>query len=418
MKQIDRLSNKCFSSETSTEVGNADQEPVIECAERGGGETPSAADPGSGGPGRSRYILINCHQSPLTKDLLYILGQIWDDPIMNPHYEDVLSFMNWIVKTIDIKILMRGFTHYPYGVNEEICPFFPIEYSKLTSTRYSLDYVKILLNRCYKFQAWIRGRACVMGAFTVPHEFNKFRKLKNPGMDHMACLKLIKKGWQKFRKRLHKRYKEAIPYVFMFEAHKMGYPHFHTILVGEFTDADLTWMQKTWADCIGYPQHWEHALKFSDIRELEFPVAYLMKYLYKQLWQNYQDWKAEDWLLNSLLWKTGTRSFQPSQNLQQIMKADRRHAKETDIFTAILADGIPRKGGINEDLPVVIALPKKGEEEYTSDAVRNPHLAPFIPVKARPAPTMAIPLCDRVKAWLDLPAVLPELMPPFRQVIT
>lgn len=421
MKQIDRLSNKCFSSETSNELENRleeDQRTETECA-AGVPGTGAPGCPAGPGPDGSRYLLINCPPERLTKELLYILSQIWDDPIMNPHYDDVLTFMNWIIKTIDVRIVMRGYTHYPNGHrDEEIDPFTPIEYSKLTSTRYSLDYVKILLNRCYKFQAWIKGCACVMGAFTVPHEYNKFRRLKNPGMDHMACLKLIKKGWQKFRKKLHKRYKAAIPYVFMFEAHKMGYPHFHAILVGEFADADLTWMQKTWANCTGNSKNWEHALKFSDIREIEFPVAYLMKYLYKQLWENYTDWKAEDWLLNSLLWKTGTRSFQPSQNLQSIMKADRRHAKETDIFTHILAEGIPRKGGENEDLPVVIALPKKGEEEYTSDALRNPDLAPFIPIKARPAPVVAVPLCDRVKAWLDLPAVLPSLMPPFRQVIT
>lgn len=437
MKVVDRLSNKCFSSETDRELENIStfgdtsypdsvtdsdppQAPSAECAGRpvpegeglpaagracgsvsdlqGEPASPSACP----GPGRSRHLLIKCDQTQeVYKDYLPVLSSIWDNPAMNPYYDDVLPFMNWLQKTMDVRIVIKGYTHYPHGRHEDIEPFTEFEYSKKVATRYSYDYVKILLSRCYKFQDWIKGRPCVMGAFTVPHEYNKFGELKNPGMNHMACLSLIKKGWRKFRWRLHKRYGYAIPYVFLFEAHEMGYPHFHAVLVGDFSESELTWMQKSWSDCTNNSQNWEYALKFSDLRELEYPVAYLLKYLYKTLWQNCKDWAPEDWLLNALLWKTGTRSFQPSNTLQEIMKPDPKEDLDDKVYTHILASGIPRKGGENEDLPVVIALPKAANDEYISDALRNPHCAPYIPLKARSDCPELIPAAIRAKRWIE-----------------
>lgn len=411
-----RLSNKGFSSEIALDLAEqADQADQGPGPDRPGVHRRDSPEgwprlPGSSGQpgpaGGSRHLLINCHHinySTTDSRLGDILGEIYHNPVMNQYYDEVVQFVSWIRKTIDIKIRMKGYTHFPCGYEDwdQLVPFTQIEYSKNTATRYSYDYVKIILNRCYKLQDWLRGRPCVMGAFTVPHEYNRFGQLKNPGMDHMACLLQLKKAWRLFTKRMHKRYGESIPYLYLYEAHEQGYPHFHAVLVGDFTDADLEWFKRAWADCIGYPEHADVALEFSDLREMEYPVAYLMKYLWKTLWQNYTDWSAGDWVLNALLWKTGTRSYQPSQNLQSIMKADRRQAPDTDVYTHILADGIPRKSGVNQDLPVVIATPKRADDAYTADAVRNPDIAPFIPIRASPALLAAFPLSDRLKSWLS-----------------
>lgn len=350
----------------------------------------------------SRHLLTNLHQNREYDDKISdILGEINNSPVMGQYYNDVLSFVNWLEKTINVKIVIRGYTHYPHGYDDgNIEPFTEFEYKKLSATRWSYDYVNVLLARLYKLQDEKRGAPLAFGSFTVPHEYNIFGELCNPGMTPEACMILLKKAWNKFEKRVHKRFKK-ISCVRIWEAHIMGYPHFHAVLYGDFSDKDKEWMKKAWADCIGYPQHWEVALEFSDIETMEHPVAYLMKYLYKTLLESYFEWTAADWVMNALLWRTRTRSFQPSNDIAEIMRPDPKKEQPYNIYTHILAEGIPRKGGgEGADLPVIIAAPKAANESYQVDAKNNPDIAPFIPLKVREDMPNQKPVAERAKEWL------------------
>ena len=357
---------------------------------------PCSEDVPKGTPS-SRHLLINCHHSQRDCKIGDTLGAIIYDPILEPYYDEVVDFINWLEKTKNITIILKGYTHYPEK-DGEIQPFTEFGYRKKTATRWSDDYTNILLARLYRLQEVTRDTPVLMASFTVPHEYNKFRQLKNPGNNHLVCFDLLKRGWDRFRKRIAKKYGHT-PCVRIWEAHPgSGYPHFHAAMFRTFTDDDKEWLKDTWADCIGYPQHRDVALDISDICEINHPLAYMMKYLGKTLYDGWQDWTPEEWVFNALLWTTGTRSFQPSRDLGRIMK-DRPAPEGKNTYTHVLVEGLPRKTEENNDLPVLIAAPDTSREKYEREATLNPDIAPFVPLHACIHPSTIEPLQDRISRF-------------------
>lgn len=377
---------------------NRSEEPCT-AATAGGGEPEGSQQIGS------RHILINCHQIPSERDTIVgeILGKIYHSPIMNEYYDTVVDFINWMERTKDLNIVIRGYTNYPN--DSDIEPFTEFEYKKKAASRWSEDYQKKLLARLYRLKDEMAGKPCLMGSFTVPHEYNSFGEMKNPGNNHEWCFRRLQIAFDLFRKRYHKRFRKNT-YVRIWEAHpKSGYPHFHAVLYGQFTDKDKDWMSDTWAECIGYPSSASTSLKFSKTRSIEYPVAYLMKYISKSLYGSYLEWSAEEWVFYSLLWKFGIRSFNASQDLTKLM-ADKNWKNTENRYTAILAEGLDRKSDDNKDLPVLLSVPAEGERIRRAETRLNPHIAPYIPLCEMDIPLKIETASQKAVRWLSTnPAV-------------
>lgn len=379
-------------------------------------------------PDRSRHILTKCDHQTIpdenTKEIDEIdnfadaLGTIRASPQLDEHYDDVIEFQRWLTRVNKLSIVMRGYTHYPYSSKEDIDPFTPVEYSKQSATRWSDDYIKTVLARLYKLKDVLKDTPVLMGSFTCPHEYNKFGQLVNPGLTIPVCFSTLRHGWQLFRWRLNKHYGRTIEIVRIWEPHKMGYPHFHAILIGTFTDTDKEWMAATWADCIGYPSAKENALKWSATSSIAFPIAYLMKYMGKTLYHTYSSWNAATWVFNALAWKGKIRLFQTTRQIASLITCGNNPDPDT-VYTEILSKGLPRRTIYNEDynsdLPALITTPKKSTARYKKEAALNPAIAPFIPLSARtdlkPSKTVAERAkdflyrqnCWRAITWLDTP---------------
>jgi len=298
---------------------------------------------------------------------------------------------------------MRGYTHYPDSAKGDIDPFTEVEYSKKTASRWSDDYIKTVLARLYKLKEVLKDTPVLMGSFTCPHEYNIFVNQVNPGLTIPVCFEILRNAWTLFRDRLKMRFKRTIQVVRIWEPHAMGYPHFHAILIGSFTEADKEWMAKAWAESIGYPSAKENALKWSATSSIEFPIAYLMKYMGKTLYHTYSSWNAATWVFNALAWKNRVRLFQTSRHIASLITCGNTPDPDT-VYTEILSKGLPRRTIYNEDynsdLPALITTPKKSLDKYAREAVLNPTIAPFVPLRARTDLPPVKPVAARVKDFL------------------
>lgn len=371
---------------------------------RGEHNACGGAPAGSG----SRHILTNCNlpiETDSSDDRYFgdVLGKIIDSPQLESHYDDVVEFQRWLKKVNNLTILLKGYTHYPDGKTGGIDPFTQIEYSKKSATRWSDDYVKTVLARLYKLKEVLKDTPVLMGSFTCPHEYNIFVKQVNPGLDIPTCFDILRKAWPLFRAHLHKRFHRTIQVVRIWEPHDMGYPHFHAIFIGRFTDSDKEWMAATWADCIRYPSAKEHALNWSKTTSIEFPVAYLMKYMTKTLYHTYSSWDAPVWVFNAVAWKHRIRLFQTSVEIGRLIADDKRDDSDT-VYTEVMAVGLPRRtiynADYNNDLPALISTPKKSLDIYAREAVLNPTIVPFVPLRARTDLPPVKPVAARAKDFL------------------
>ena|SRR5690606_41799219 len=81
---------------------------------------------------------------------------------------------------------------------------------------------------------------------------------------------------------------------------------------------------------------------------------------------------------------------------------DKKSCKDDKtVYTEITAKGLPRRNidddTSNDDLPCLIALPKDACDKYGREAVLNPHVAPFIPLKERADFPPSESTADKVK---------------------
>jgi len=348
---------------------------------KAGGEGANAPEPKED----SRHILTNCYPSSNTDDKIAdILGDIIRSPQLDSYYDDVVTFYRWLQKVNNLTIVMSGYNH---GSEDDFEPFSLVEYQKKAASRWSEDYIKTTLARLYRLKDIVKDEPCLMGSFTCPHEYNKFGEMKNPGMTIDVCFSTLRAGWNRFRMRLYKHFGKTIQVVRIWEPHEMGYPHFHAILLGTFTPADMDFMKTAWAESIGYPSAKDTALEWSETRAIEYPVAYLMKYLTKTLYNKTDGWNAATWVFNAIAWRDGIRLFQPSREIGMAITDKESCKDDKTVYTEILAKGLPRRNidddTSNDDLPCLIATPKDACDKYGQEAALNPDPAPFIPLKYR-----------------------------------
>ena len=364
---------------------------------KAGGEGAQAPEPKE----ESRHILSNCYHSSNTDDNIDdILGVIISSPQLEPYYDLVVTYYRWLERVNNLTIVMSGYNH---GSEDDFDPFHHVEYQKKAASRWSEDYIKTTLARLYRLKDIVKDEPCLMGSFTCPHEYNKFGEMKNPGLTIDVCFSILRAGWNRFRMRLHKHFGRTIQVVRIWEPHEMGYPHFHAILLGTFTPADMEFMKTAWAECIGYPSAKDTALEWSETRAIEHPVAYLMKYLTKTLYNKTDGWNAATWVFNAIAWRDRIRLFQPSREIGMAITDKKSCKDDKTVYTEITAKGLPGRNidgdTSNDDLPCLIVVPKEACDRYGREAALNPHIAPFIPLKNRtdfPSPESA---ADKAKRY-------------------
>ena len=253
-----------------------------------------------------------------------LLRQIRIDPILKKYWKLSRNFTIYLNQMDKACFIVSGFDQVKNrsasNVGKYIHRWTPIYRKRLMAKLYLLDEWwkehkgPVTLLTLTTYQAGAYSKSIKRGIVTIEDSFL-----------------LLKDGWDKLSKILRKYIRE-LTYIWVIEPHASGYPHFHIIVFNEIPKLLQDKIKQLWSEKYKVGSK-EHGVDFStripdeDIDSLR---NYLMKYIAKgfvitdtKFSETF--WTKEILVFNSLIWKNGYRTFQPSRKLQQIISYDQEN---------------------------------------------------------------------------------------------
>lgn len=201
--------------------------------------------------------------------------------------------------------------------------------------RWTVSYRKGVLAKFYQLEEWFNKNPCsvTMLSLTTYQDGRYSRSVKGKALTITESFCLLKNSFDCLRDAF-RYYLPKVPYVWVMEPHKSGYPHLHVIIFADVDERTQEAIKKLWAKkykagslenganfTVSKP---EHGIK--SIRN------YLMKYIVKGFlstgskFGEGDSWSAGELVFNALVWKHQWRLFGASRDLTKIMA----YQKKTD----------------------------------------------------------------------------------------
>jgi len=188
--------------------------------------------------------------------------------------------------------------------------------------RWTPVYRKSVIAKMYLLEKWHNLHSdlpVTMGTFTTYQDGIYSQKLvcrKTSIEEAFVCLK---KSWKKLSMWL-RLYAPDLEFVYFFEPHKSGYPHFHVIFFGDLSPEIQDKIKHLWADKYKAGSL-EHGANFRPVNNLKSVRNYIIKYVAKILHHsNVNEWSPGELLFNATMWKNKYRLWGASRPLSQAMK--------------------------------------------------------------------------------------------------
>lgn len=201
--------------------------------------------------------------------------------------------------------------------------------------RWTEVYRKRQLARLYKLDDWWKENKgpVTMLTLTTYQDGTYSQTMRGEPVSIEESFEILRDGWDKLSKILRK-YLPSVPYIWVVEPHKTGYPHRHVILFAEVPDDLQEKIRRLWSEkyCAGSMAHGVDFTVRTPDEDIECIRNYLMKYIAKGFISTGSKftetpWTKEELVYNAIIWKKKCRIFQPSRALQNVMK---KEEKEND----------------------------------------------------------------------------------------
>lgn len=284
------------------------------------------------GPGgSSRLIKTNPDKTLVRGENGYI-----GDPERWDKYSELgtaLAFKKYIEDRIDWSVWIFG---RDTKTNEDLT----IHKNKIH--RWSQPYLNQRLAQLYKLRDWKTEhpeKPSNMWTFTVPHDYNKWGQKVRSGANHYEAWENLKQGWNRLRDCSVMRGRS---FVVFYEPHPgTGYPHIHTMNFDSFTDEDQQHIKELWHGFTGADLM--EGSQYDPGKNPKSLVAYLMKYLAKQMCNNIDAWTSSDWLFNAIAHKNKYRLFSASRNLSAVMDLDKKEPSGSFEWDMVKVTGLVKR---------------------------------------------------------------------------
>lgn len=256
--------------------------------------------------------------NPLQKQI----SRIKVNPLLNKYEDLVEDFGNYLEETSHLSFDIYGETYSGDQVVKNI-PYIH---------RWTVIYRKSILAKLYQLENWLRfnPRPITFLSLTTYQSGGYSRKVKGYDLDVEDGLKLLMESYTKLRLMINNRIKGyPVDFFYILEPHKSGYAHMHMIIFDEFTQDEQDkikklWSQKYEAGSENYGVDFDFKKPDENIQSIR---NYIMKYISKGLQSSGSKYYSESWtpaeaVFNAILWKTNTRLWNCSRNLQKVLKPD------------------------------------------------------------------------------------------------
>jgi hypothetical protein len=269
-----------------------------------------------------------------------LIEQIRTDNFLNYMLKHVLKFDQYLDKTDNMNIRIRGFR---YGQHDDMGqPSEPIAVEEEIgyTHRWTKKYDNRILCKLYNLQYYYVANPSKMPKFTMMITLTGSHASpclpENHGLRHMPYLAKFHEAHRK-EKDMLKRYLKTVDYLSILEAHPTsGYVHAHdNYFLNELpSEKTLSIIENHWNKTQKMGSK-EHGIKIEikepkDFRDIKSFIAYPLSYLGKISIGALSRWTKYDVIFNTCLWLSGkhkmyggiskqVRAFQPSRSLSAIM---------------------------------------------------------------------------------------------------
>ncbi len=219
--------------------------------------------------------------------------------------------------------------------------------------RWTEVYRKRQLARLYKLDDWWKENKgpVTMLTLTTYQDGEYSRSMKGELVSIEESFEILKDGWDKLSKILRK-YLPGIPYIWVVEPHKTGYPHRHVILFTAVPEDLQEKIKHLWSEkyCAGSMDHGVDFTLTTPDEDIDCIRNYLMKYIAKGFISTGSKftetpWTKQELVYNAIIWDKKYRTFQPSRALQKVMK---KEEKENDAFWWFMGESEYEEPGTDE----------------------------------------------------------------------
>jgi hypothetical protein len=251
-----------------------------------------------------------------------LLKEIRDNPILAPHLNTVKSFHMYLRSTARCNFILHGETVDNDGYNEITKE---VEYIH----RWHPAYQKSVLARFYQLDSWIKDKPSPVSMLTLTTYQNGqySESVKGHIVTIPESFDILKTSWGKLRQALH-RYIPDLNYLWLMEAHKSGYPHYHVPIFNKIDENKEKSIWDLWTRKYGAAAA-QHGVDFS-IRNSGESVKSLRNYLMKYMFKSFhnpkskfaidKDMTAGRHVFNALVWKNHWRLFGATKDLADVMR--------------------------------------------------------------------------------------------------
>lgn len=275
--------------------------------------------------------------------------EIVNNPIWKDHLRTVQDFHYYLSSTDDMTFRVSGVYDWlgaPLTVTHEI-PYIH---------RWTPVYKASVLARFYQLEDHFKEHhtdTITMLTLTTYHAvYQSGKPSKNSTATIEEAFNVLKTAWLKLSADIRKGI--GIPYIWIMEPHKTGYPHIHVILFGKLRQGQQEKIKRLWSLKYGAGSY-KHGAEFTE-KTAEESIKSIRNYLMKYMVKAWKDgkWTTAQLVFNALVWKNGWRLWGSTRDITEIMK---RHAPEkteidwqlTEMKSGRYADhcAIWRKDGTN-----------------------------------------------------------------------
>jgi len=250
-----------------------------------------------------------------------ILREIRSDSSLNPYWLDVWQFVEYLKTTERSSFL----TH---GVVNDGDTWQPIRKEIEYVHRFTTTYRKSILSKFYQLEDWHNENPSpiTMLSLTTYQEGSYSRSVKGKDVTIPESFELLKTSWY-YLSHAIRYYLPDVPWVWIMEPHKSGYPHYHVVLFSDVdrgTQAALKhlWSKKYQAGSIDYGADFTVSKPEQSIKSIR---NYIMKYVAKGFvstgskFGEEDTWTAGQLVFYALVRKYGWRLFDASRDLRKVM---------------------------------------------------------------------------------------------------
>lgn len=250
-----------------------------------------------------------------------ILREIRSDSSLNPYWQDVWQFIEYLRTT-------ERSSFQTYGVVNDGETWNPIQKEIEYVHRFTPTYRKSIVKKFYQLEDWHNENPTpiTLLSLTTYQEGSYSRSVKEKDVTIPESFELLKTSWYYLSKAI-RYYLPNVPWVWIMEPHKTGYPHYHVVLFSDVdrgTQAALKhlWSTKYQAGSYQYGADFAVSKPEQSIKSIR---NYLMKYVAKSFvstgskFGEEDTWTAGQLVFYALVRKNKWRLFDASRDLRNVM---------------------------------------------------------------------------------------------------